>query len=138
PKNGANGWGGIALDDQRGIVYVATGAAKPDFVGSSHRGQNLFADCVLALDARTGKRLWHFQEVRHDIWDLDFSAPPVLVTVQRHGKKVDAVAAIGKFGNTILLDRVTGKPLFPFRLRRAPTSTLPGERTWPYQPDLEL
>ncbi len=135
---GANGWGGIALDDERGIVYVATAAPKSDFIGSDHRGQNLFANCVIAIDARTGKRLWHFQEVRHDIWDLDFSAPPVLVTVSRHGKKVDAVAAIGKFGNTVLLDRVTGKPLFPFRLRRAPVSTLPGEQTWPYQPDLEL
>ncbi len=137
-KTGANGWGGIGLDEQRGIVYVATAAPHPDFVGSGHHGENLFASCVIALDARTGKRLWHFQEIRHNIWDLDFPAPPVLVTVSRHGRPVDAVATISKMGNTILLDRVTGKPLFPFRLRRAPTATLPGERTWAYQPDLEL
>jgi quinoprotein glucose dehydrogenase len=137
-ETGANCWGGMALDASRGIVYVTTGSPKPNFMGPSHRGDNLFANCVLALDAVTGKRLWHFQEIRHDIWDLDIPAPPVLVTVKRDGRDVDAVAAVTKIGNTLLLDRVTGKPLFPFRLRRAPTSTLPGEVTAPYQPDVEL
>jgi quinoprotein glucose dehydrogenase len=87
---------------------------------------------------RTGKRLWHFQEVGHDIWDIDGSAPPVLTTITREGKKYDVVAAVTKLGNTLLLDRVSGKPVFPFRLRRAPTSKVPGILTWPYQPDIEL
>ncbi len=135
---GANCWGGMALDDQRGIAYITTGSPKPNFVGVSHHGDNLFANCVVALDARTGQRLWHFQEVRHDIWDLDLPAPPVLTTITREGRRVDVVAAVTKLGNTLLLDRVTGQPVFPVRLRRAPTSSLPGERTAPYQPDLEL
>lgn len=138
PEAGTNCWGGIALDGKRGIVYVATSPPKPNFDGAGHWGDNLFSNCVLALNAETGKRLWHFQEIRHDIWDLDLPAPPVLVSVNRNGKKVDAVATVTKLGNTLLLDRVTGKPLFPFRLRRAPTSKLPGERTAAYQPDVQL
>jgi len=135
---GANAWAGMALDEARGIAYVTTGAAKPNFSGMRHRGQNLFANCVIALDARTGRRLWHFQEIPHDIWDLDVSAPPNLATITRDGRKIDVVTACTKMGNTLLLDRLTGKPIFPFRLRRAPTSDLPGEQTWPYQPDVEL
>ena len=142
PAEGANCWGGMALDGSRGIAYVTTGSPKPNFIGVGHHGDNLFSNCVLALDALTGKRLWHFQEVRHDLWDLDIPAPPVLVTVNvtRDGKamRVDAVAAVTKLGNTLLLDRLSGKPLFPFRRKRAPTSTLPGERTAAYQPDVEL
>lgn len=134
----ANCWGGMALDEARGIAYVTTGSPKPNFVGVGHRGQNLFANCLIALDARTGRRLWHFQEIRHDIWDLDIPAPPNLATISRGGRRVDVVAACTKIGNTLLLDRVTGKPIFPFRLRRAPTSDVPGEETWPYQPDVEL
>jgi quinoprotein glucose dehydrogenase len=135
---GANCWGGMAMDDLRGIAYITTGGPKPNFVGVGHLGQNLFANCLVAIDARTGKRLWHFQEIRHDLWDLDMPAPPNLVTITRHGRRVDVVAACTKIGNTILADRLTGKPIFPFRLRRAPTSDVPGERTWPYQPDPEL
>lgn len=134
----ANCWAGMALDEVRGIAYVTTGSPKPNFIGVGHRGDNLFANCVIALDARTGKRLWHFQEIRHDIWDLDISAPPNLATITRDGRKVDVVTAVTKIGNTLLLDRVSGKPIFPFRLRRAPASTLPGEVTAPYQPDVEL
>ena len=137
-EDGANCWGGMALDEARGIAYIATGSPKPNFIGTGHHGDNLFSNCVLALDALTGKRLWHFQEIRHDIWDMDIPASPNLVTVTRHGKRVDAVAQVTKLGNTLLLDRVTGEPLFPFRLRRAPTSTLPGEWTAPYQPDVQL
>lgn len=135
---GANCWGGVSLDDQRGIVYAAIGAARPDFIGVERHGDNLYSDCVVALDANTGRRLWHFQNVRHDIWDLDNPAPPNLVTITRDGRRVDAVACVTKMGNTLLLDRVNGKPIFPFRLRRAPVSTLPGEVTAPYQPDPEL
>ncbi|HRE83900.1 MAG TPA: PQQ-binding-like beta-propeller repeat protein [Opitutaceae bacterium] len=137
-ETGANCWGGMSLDESRGIAYVTTGSPKPNFIGVGHLGQNLFSNCILAIDVQTGKRLWHFQEIPHDIWDLDLPAPPNLVTVTLDGKKVDAVAQVTKIGNTLLLDRVTGKPLFPFRLRRAPESTLPGEETWPYQPDVEL
>jgi quinoprotein glucose dehydrogenase len=126
------------MDELRGIAFVSTGSPKPNFVGTNHRGDNLFANCVLALDALTGQRLWHFQEIAHDIWDWDIPAPPNLVTVERHGKRVDAVAQVTKLGNTLLLDRVTGKPLYPIRLRRAPTSKLRGEWTAPYQPDIEL
>jgi quinoprotein glucose dehydrogenase len=135
---GANCWAGMAMDETRGIAYITTGSPKPNFIGVGHRGDNLFANCLIALDARTGKRLWHFQEIRHDIWDLDMSAPPNLATITRDGKKVDVVAAVTKIGNTVLLDRVTGKPIFPFRLRRAPTSQVRGEQTAPYQPDPEL
>jgi len=134
----ANAWAGIAMDEVRGIVYITTGSPKPNFVGIGHRGDNLFANCLLALDARTGRRLWHFQEIRHDIWDLDISSPPNLATITREGRRIDVVTATTKLGNTLLLDRVTGKPIFPFRLRRAPVSDLPGERTSPYQPDPEL
>lgn len=137
-EEGANCWGGIALDPARGLVFIATGSPKPNFAGNTHTGQNLFANCVLALDARTGAYRWHFQELRHDIWDLDIPAPPILCSVEHEGRRVDVVAQVTKIGNTLVLDRVTGEPLFPVRLRRAPVSKLPGERTWPYQPDIEL
>ncbi|MEA3213792.1 MAG: quinoprotein glucose dehydrogenase [Chthoniobacter sp.] len=126
-EEGANCWGGMALDESRGIAYIATGSPKPNFFGSGHLGDNLFSNCVLALDARTGKRLWHFQEIRHDVWDWDIPAPPNLVTVEREGRRVDAVAQVTKLGNTLLLDRVSGQPLFPFRLRRVATRVLPGD-----------
>jgi quinoprotein glucose dehydrogenase len=134
----ANCWTGMAMDDARGIAYISTGGPKPNFIGVTHLGDNLFANCLIALDARTGKRLWHFQEIPHDLWDLDISAPPNLATITRYGGKVDVVAVTTKIGDTLLLDRVTGKPIFPFRMRRAATSDLPGEVTAPYQPDPEL
>ncbi len=135
---GANCWGGIALDESRGIAYIATGSPKPNYFGMGHLGDNLFSNCVLALDALTGKRLWHFQELRHDVWDWDIPAPPNLVTVERHGRKVDAVAQVTKLGNTLLLDRVTGLPLYDFRLQRIDTHALPGDTMAPYQPAPEL
>ena len=134
----ANCWAGMALDDVRGIAYISTGGPKPNFIGVNHLGDNLFANCLIALDARTGTRLWHFQEIPHDLWDRDISAPPNLATITREGKRVDVVAVTTKNGDTLLLDRVTGKPVFPFRMRRAPTSDLPGEVIAPYQPDTEL
>ncbi len=135
---GANCWGGMALDDQRGIAYISTGSPKPDFLGMLHQGQNLFANCLIALDANTGKRLWHFQEVRHDIWDWDIPAPPILTTIDREGHRIDVVAQVTKIGNTFVLDRVTGKTVYPIRMRKAPESKLPGEKTWPYQPDVQM
>lgn len=138
PQQGANGWGGLSVDDQRGIAFVALGAPRPDMVGVNRLGDNLFSNCVVALDALSGRRLWHFQDVRHDIWDLDVCAPPNLVTLRREGRSVDAVTAVAKSGHLMLLDRLSGKPLFPWRLRRAPASRLPGEQTALYQPDPEL
>jgi len=135
---GANAWSGMAMDEVRGIAYIVTGGPKPNFTGGWHLGDNLFANCVVAVDARTGNRLWHFQEIHHDLWDLDITSPPNLATITRDGKRIDVVTACSKMGNTLLLDRVTGKPIFPFRQRRAPTSDVPGEVTAPYQPDPEL
>ena len=131
-------WGGLSMDEERGIVYPAVGAAHPDFVGAGRTGDNLYGDTVLALDALTGKRLWYFQSIRHDIWDLDNAAPPNLVTITRDGRKVDALTSVSKTGMLVLLDRTTGKPIFPFRMRRAPSSPFPGDRSAPYQPDPEL
>jgi quinoprotein glucose dehydrogenase len=136
--NGGNVWGGMALDVARGIAFIATGDPHPNFVGIERQGSNTGTCSLIALDALTGRVLWSFQEIAHNLWDLDIPAPPNLVTVSHHGKPVDAVAQVTKLGNTLLLDRVTGKPLFPYRLRRAPVSRIPGERTAPYQPDLEL
>lgn len=137
-RQGANCWGGSALDISRSIFYISTGSPKPNFIGVDHHGKNLYANCVVAIDADTGEKLWHFQEIRHDIWDLDIPAPPNLLSITRNGKRVDVVSCVTKLGNTLLLDRVTGKPIFDFRLRRAPISRLPGEKTWPYQPAPEL
>jgi quinoprotein glucose dehydrogenase len=138
PQQGANGWGGLSVDEKRGIAFVSLGAPRPDMVGVGRLGDNLFSNCLVALDALSGKRLWHFQDVRHDLWDLDVCTPPNLVTITRGGRKVDAVTAMSKAGHLMLLDRVSGKPIFPWRLRRAPVTKLLGERTAEYQPDPEL
>ena len=131
---GANNWGSMSIDDERGIVYVPTGSATYDFYGADRLGQNLFANCLLALDARTGKRLWHFQTVHHDLWDYDNVSAPQLVTVRHDGRAVDAVAFAGKTGFLYVFDRVTGKPLWPIEERAVPKSDVPGERAWPTQP----
>ncbi|RFC46081.1 MAG: Glucose dehydrogenase/Glucose dehydrogenase/Glucose dehydrogenase [Verrucomicrobia bacterium] len=137
-ESGANCWGGMAMDESRGIAFISLGSPKPNFIGINHQGDNLFSNCVLALDATNGKRLWHFQELRHDIWDWDIPAPPNLVTVERHGRRVDALAQVTKLGNTLLLDRVTGEPLYDFRFVRVDTHGLPGDSTAVYQPAPEL
>ncbi len=134
-KRGAHCWGGLAADQARGIIYAAVGNPHPLFVGVGRAGNNLYSNCLVAIDARTGHRLWHFQNIRHDIWDLDNPAPPNLLTLERDGRQVDVVACVTKSGSTLLLDRVSGQPVFPFRLRRAPRSSIPGEFTAPYQPD---
>lgn len=130
----ANNWAGMALDEKRGIVYVPTGSAVPDFYGAARLGNDLYADCILALDASTGKLLWHFQGVHHDLWDRDFPAPPVLLTVKRNGQSVDAVAQTTKQGFPFVFDRVTGKPLFPIEERPVHSSNVPGESASPTQP----
>jgi quinoprotein glucose dehydrogenase len=133
-NGGANAWAGLTIDTKLGMVFAATGSASFDFYGSNRIGDNLFADCVLALDAHTGKRIWHFQGVHHDVWDLDFPAAPSLVTVTRDGKKVEAVAQIAKTGYVFVLDRMTGKPLFPIASRKVPPSPLDGEKLSETQP----
>jgi glucose dehydrogenase len=130
----ANNWAGMALDAKRGIVYVPTGSAVFDFYGGDRAGNDLFADTLLALDAATGKRIWHFQGVHHDVWDRDFPSPPALVTVKRDGRSVDAVAQTTKQGSLYLFDRVTGTSLFPIEERAYPPSNMPGEIISPTQP----
>jgi quinoprotein glucose dehydrogenase len=124
----------MTVDVQRGIVFLPTGSASPDFYGGERLGQNLFANTLLALDAATGRRIWHFQTVHHDIWDRDLPAVPNLLTVVRDGKRVDAVAQITKSGFVFLFDRETGAPLFPVEERAVPRSDLAGEESWPTQP----
>ena len=131
---GANNWGSMSIDDQRGILYVPTGSATYDFYGADRLGENLFANCLLALDARTGKRLWHFQTVHHDLWDYDNVSAPQLVTVRHNGQRVDAVAFAGKTGFLYVFDRVTGAPLWPIEERPVAKSDVPGEQAWPTQP----
>jgi len=131
---GANAWAGVSLDAARGMVFAATGSSSFDFYGANRKGNNLFADCVLALDARTGKYVWHFQGLKHDVWDLDFPAAPSLVTVTRDGRKVDAVAQVTKTGFVFVLDRQTGKPLFPIEYRQVPASRIDGEQLSRTQP----
>jgi quinoprotein glucose dehydrogenase len=123
----ANNWSGMAVDEPRGIVYVPTGSAVSDFYGSDRVGDDLFADTLLALDAKTGKMLWHFQGVHHDIWDRDFPSPPALVTVKHEDKMVEGVAQTTKQGFVFVFDRVSGKPLFPIEERPFPASDVPGE-----------
>ena len=125
----ANNWAGMALDPKRGIVYVPTGSAAFDFYGADRVGDDLFANCLIALNAETGERIWHFQGVHHDIWDRDFPAPPALLTVKRDGKEVEAVAQASKQGFVYLFDRLTGNSLFPLEVRKYPPSIVPGEVT---------
>ena len=130
----ANNWAGMALDEQHGIVYVPTGSAVNDFYGFDRAGNNLFANTLLALDANTGKRIWHFQGVHHDIWDRDFPSPPALLTVHRGGREIDAVAQTTKQGFVYLFDRLDGTPLFPVKEFPFPASNVPGEQTSVTQP----
>ena len=132
--SGANAWAGMALDEVRGIVYAPTGSATPDFDGTGRIGDNLYANSLIALDAATGRLLWHFQAVHHDVLDRDFATPPTLLRVMHKGRAVDAVAQATKQGLLFVFDRVTGKPLFPVEERAVPQSDVPGERTSPTQP----
>lgn len=131
---GANAWSGVSLDAERAMVFAATGSASYDFYGANRLGDNLYANTVLALDARTGERIWHFQGLRHDLWDRDFPAAPALVTVMRDGRPVDAVAQITKTGHVFLFERETGEPLFPIEERPIPGGGMGGERSAESQP----
>jgi quinoprotein glucose dehydrogenase len=131
---GANNWSGMALDEKRGLVFAPTGSAAFDFYGADRHGDNLFANTLLCLDAATGKRKWHFQAVRHDVWDRDFPSAPALVTLRRDGKTIDAVAQITKSGHVFVFERETGKPLFPIEERKVPTVGADGEKLAETQP----
>lgn len=132
---GANAWSGFSMDEERGIVFVPTGSAAFDFYGGKRLGDNLFANCVLALDAATGKRIWHYQTVHHDVWDRDLPTAPVVLTLTKDGKKMDAVAQPTKSGYIFLLDRATGQPVYPITETAVPTETaITGEKLSPTQP----
>lgn len=131
---GVNCWAGMALDERRGILYVPTGSAAFDFWGGNRLGQDLFANCLIALDANTGRKLWHYQFVHHDLWDRDLPAAPTLLTVQRNGHHIDAVAQITKSGHVFVFNRETGEPLFPIEELQVPPSDLQGEVASPTQP----
>ena len=130
----ANNWAWMAVDEARGVIYVPTGSAAPDFYGGIRKGSNLFANCLLALDVKTGRRLWHFQFTHHDIWDRDPPAPPNLITITRNGKKIPAVAQVTKQGYVYVFHRETGDPLFDINEVPVPASSLKGEKAWETQP----
>lgn len=129
----SNSWGGMSADEQRGAVYFATGSPASDFYGGDREGANLFSNCIVALDAETGKLKWYFQAIRHDLWDRDFPSPPNLATVNHNGKKTDVVVQAGKDGFVYVLDRDKGTSLFPIEERPVPTNGVPGEHPYPTQ-----
>lgn len=133
-RGGANAWSLLSLDEKLGMVFVPLTSPAYDFYGGDRKGANLYGNSIVALDAATGRRVWHFQTVHHDIWDYDLPSMPVLVTLRRNGRPVDAVVQATKTGFTFVLDRRTGKPLFDVEERRTPASNLPGEEAWPAQP----
>src|SRR3984957_3481656 len=131
---GVHNWSELSVDEQRGIAYIPFGTARFDFYGGNRHGANVFGNSLVALDARTGKRLWHFQIVHHDLWDYDLPAAPKLLTVRHDGRNVDVVAQPTKQGFLFVFDRVTGAPLWPIEERPVPQTDVPGEQTWPTQP----
>ncbi|MGB3848701.1 MAG: PQQ-binding-like beta-propeller repeat protein, partial [Tunicatimonas sp.] len=131
---GANNWGGLSLDEARGVVYVATGSPTYDFYGANRLGENLFGNCVIALDATTGRRKWHYQAVHHDLWDYDLACAPTLMTIPHRGRAVEVVVQPTKMGTLIVLDRETGQPLTDTQETPAPASDVPGEQAHPTQP----
>src|SRR5438477_608020 len=133
-RTGANVWSIMSVDSERGLIFLPIGSASYDFYGADRKGMDLFANSLLALDAATGKLVWYYQMVHHDIWDYDMPAQPVLITGRRAGKEIPAIAQVTKMGFVFILDRLTGKPLFPVEERKVPESNVPGEAAWPTQP----
>ncbi len=133
-RTGANVWSTMSVDNERGLIFLPIGSSSYDFYGADRRGANLFSNSLVALNAATGKLVWYFQMVHHDIWDYDMPAQPVLISVTRDRKKIPAVAQVTKMGFVFVLDRLTGKALFPVEERPVPKSEVPGERAWPTQP----
>lgn len=136
-RKGGNPWGGFSADLNRGIAYITTGNPSSYFDGTKRPGRNRYSNSIIAIDLNKKKILWDFQETFHDIWNLDIPAPPILTSVKKNNKKIDVVVAVTKRGNTLILDRLTGKPVFDLIYRKAPVSSLPGEKTWRYQLDLK-
>jgi len=130
----ANAWSVIAVDSARNLVFVPTGSASPDYFGGERPGENRYANSIVALDARTGKVVWHFQTVHHDLWDFDNASPPALTTIIRNGRRMPVVLQATKTGQLFVLDRKTGAPVFGVEERAVPASTVPGESAWPTQP----
>ncbi|MCX2983178.1 c-type cytochrome [Halieaceae bacterium IMCC14734] len=135
---GANAWAGLSVDKDNGVVFVPTGSPTPDFDGSQRHGANLFGNSIIALNATTGKRIWHYQAVHHDIWDRDLSSAPTLVNITQNGKTIPALVQASKQGVLYLLDRNTGKPIFPIEEVPVPASDVPGELAYPTQPRVTL
>lgn len=133
---GGNPWGGISSDNKNGLLFLTTGNSRPYYVGVLRPGKNLYSNSIVAFDIRNKKLLWHFQETCHDIWNYDIAAPPVVTTINKNGKRIDVLVAFTKLGNTIILDRYSGEPIFDYRMKIAPASPFPGERTCKYQPSL--
>ena len=131
---GTNAWAGMSVDEERGMVFVPLGSPAFDFYGGNRKGTNLFGNCIVALDAQTGERRWHYQLVHHDLWDYDLPAPPTLVTIKNGQRKTDAVAQVTKMGMVFLFNRLSGESLFPIKERAVPRSGLMGEAAWPTQP----
>ena len=131
---GTNNWGGMSVDLKRGWVFISTGSPAFDYYGGNRKGTNLFGNCVLALKADTGERVWHYQTTHHDVWDYDLPCQPALVTMRQGGRTFDAVVQMSKMGFVFVFDRATGKPVFPIEERKVPASDVPGEELWPTQP----
>ena len=133
-RTGANVWSIMSVDTERGLIFLPIGSASYDFYGGDRKGVDLFSNCLVALDVATGKLVWYYQMVHHDIWDYDMPAQPVLITVRRNSRSIPAIAQLTKMGFVFILDRLTGKPLFPVEERPVPKSDVPGEAAWPTQP----
>src|SRR6266478_4404506 len=129
-RTGANVWSLMSVDAERGLIFLPVGSASYDFYGADRKGMDLFANCLVALEAASGKLVWYYQMVHHDIWDYDMPAQPVLITVRRDGREIPAIAQVTKMGFVFILDRLTGKPLFPVEERPVPKSDVPGEAAW--------
>ena len=136
--SGGNPWGGISADIKREIVFLTTGNPGVYLQGINRPGKNKYANSVIAIDINKKKKLWDFQEIEHDIWNRDIPAPPILTRVKKDNKNIDVVVAVTKLGNTIILDRLSGKPIFGFKKKKAPVSKIPGEKTATYQPNIEI
>jgi quinoprotein glucose dehydrogenase len=131
---GANAWTGVSMDEKRGIVFATTGSGADDFYGGDRHGNNLYANSIIAINATTGKKIWHFQAVHHDLWDADFACQPTLSTLVRNGKTVDVVIATPKSGYVFIFNRETGEPMFPIDEKPVPAATAPGDVASPTQP----
>ena len=136
--NKGSPWGGFAIDKKRGLLFITTGNPQEDYIGIDRPGKNLYANSLVAFDLNKKKIRWYFQEVAHDIWNMDLAAPPILTMIKKYGLTFDVVVAVSKLGNTLIFDRDSGKPIYDIIMERAPVSTIPGERTSSYQPNIKL